>query len=143
MTGTVVVVLVVGGLCAVAALLWSGLGRARERVERREAFEREHGLSASIRPAELGSRYLASGTVRGVSVTIESERVRRARGAGYVTQVRGTAHAAGGSLVVLRRAMQIHDQSVGSGLSEQRLDDPAFDDKFRTLCARPDEAPRS
>lgn len=141
MSGSVLLVLVVVViLCTLGAAVWAGRRRARERQARREAFEREHGLSASVRPAELGSRYLATGTVRGVAVTIESERTRRARGAGYVTRVRGTASAEVGPLVVLRRTMQVHDQSVGSGLPEQELDDPAFDNAFRTLCARPDEA---
>lgn len=141
MSGSVLFLVALGvGLCAMVAIVWTGKRRARARLERREAFEREHGLSASVRPAELGSRYLARGTVRGVAVIIESERTRRARGAGYVTRVRGTAGAEVGPLVVLRRSMQAHDQSVGSGLPEQSLDDPAFDDAFRTLCARSDEA---
>jgi len=141
MSGSVLLVLVIGvGLCSLGAAVWAGRRRARERLARREAFEREHGLSASDQPAELGSRYLASGTVRGVPVTIESERTRRARGAGYVTRVRGTAGTDLGQLVVLRRTMQAHDQSVGSGLPEQALDDPAFDRAFRTLCTGPDEA---
>ena len=134
-----VVVLVALLACALIVVVGLGVRRAKRRVECRAAFEQAHGLKSSIQPGELGSRYLATGTVAGVAVTIESERVRRSRGAGYLTRVRGSAPGELGSLVVLRRALE-GSEGVAVGLPEQKLDDPSFDAKFRTLCASAAEA---
>ena len=129
----VVLIAVAVFIVLVFMLVLRGKRRRKQCMELLAAFEREHGLNGSTRTVDGASRYLATGTVSGIELTIESELVRGVRGRRYVTRVSGKAATEHGSLLVFRRTRHEQNPTEAISMPEQRLDDQAFEDLFRTF----------
>lgn len=140
--GNVLPILIFVGVAVLVVLglvVWIKQGKKRA-LALRSAFEVAHGLKGSERPGEFGPIYRATGTVRGVEIHIESEPVRSDRGWRQVTRVRAKGDRDVGSLVAVRRALADNEAGAAAHLPQQELGAPAFDDRFRTLCATAEEA---
>lgn len=127
------------GVLVVAALVWRAVSGGRRRAARLADFERDYGLSPSSRTTDLGTQYVATGTLGDLDLEIETETLRTARGMRRVTWVRARGPVDAGQLHVLRRTVP-EQNAASTPLPEQRLDDPEIDPVFRVLAPSVEQA---